>query len=109
MLKVLWLVVLAPNGDDTKPVKGNLNGGLPYIAEVLHVSHSENWSSHKHQLGDPGEGRPYWLDLYMADPTLPVPGPGEAAQFSLLQQATFLNEVHVQRITTPIGTKDGSC
>lgn len=107
--KVLWLVVLAPNRDDTKPTVNNLNGGQPYVAEVLHVSASGNWGTHRLQLGDPGDVRPYWLDLYMADPTIPVPGAGEGAQFSLLQHATFLSEIHVQRVPAPAGTRDGSC
>jgi hypothetical protein len=109
--KALWLVVLSPTKDDTEPTSVNPNGGLPYVVEKIKVPASGAWTAHRRQLGDPSDARPYWLDLYMADSTIPVPDSNDAASWSLLKIATPLYDkaVPVYRAPAPPRTKDGSC
>jgi hypothetical protein len=108
--KVLWLVLLVPTTANTKPTPENPDGGQPYVIEAMHPSSSGTWKSHRYQLGDPGEtGRPFWLDLYLADPGIQIPGPDTGAQFSLLREARFLSEIAVHRLPPLPGAKDGSC
>jgi len=107
--KVLWLVVLAPTKADTKPTAGNSDGGQPYVVEAIHPSKSGTWRSRRYQLGDPGDVRPYWFELYLADPAIAIPGPDVGAQFSLLQEARFLSVISIHRLPAPPGTSDGSC